>query len=402
MISRVTENIKFNMINNNLFNVESQYGKIMEKLSTQKNINRPSDDPIGTNTVLDFRTSKAAIEQYKSNIDDVKGWINLTETKLSSISDIIIQASEIALSQGSATASSETRKIAAETLSPLIDEIRSLANSKYGDSYLFGGSITDTTPFSDTYSVASVGAALAAPANNFDGTVVSGGAYTGTANKTYVVKIVNGGTLPTLADATYQISADSGQTWGAVQADLSAPVVLGDGITMTFSDTGARHLATNDIFKVSGYAAGHYRGNSDQMSVEIGKNNDFEHNIAGSHVFTSQTGGSADLFQHLHDLKTALENDNAAGIRAQIDNLNNARTQVIQYQAQSGSKINSLETTKNNHEDLELQITSMMSQVEDADVTKLITEFQMKQIAMKASYSMAAQIGRMTILDYLK
>ena len=104
---------------------------------------------------------------------------------------------------------------------------------------------------------------------------------------------------------------------------------------------------------------------------------------------------------HLSDLKTALQNNDAEGIRAQIDTLKNAQTQVTQYQASCGSKINSLDTTKSNHEDLDLQITNMMSAVEDADVTKLITDFQMKQIAMQASYNMAAQIGKMTILDYL-
>lgn len=401
MLSRVTENIKFNMINNNLSNVESQYGTIMEKLSTQKNINRPSDDPIGTNTVLDYRTAVAAIEQYESNIDDVSGWVTITETKLNSIYDIITQASEIAVSQSSATASADTRSIAADTLASLIDEIRSLANSKYGDRYLFSGSKNDAEPFSSDYAAASIGDAQAASSNNFDGTVVSAGTYAATANKTYVLKIVDGGSLPTLADATYQISADGGKTWGALQTDLSAPVSLGDGITLSLTDTGARHLAANDLFKVNGYAAGYYRGNNDEMSVEIGKNNNFSYNISGGDIFTSQTGGSADLFQHLDDLKTALENNNINGIQEQIDNLTSAQKQVTEYQSYCGSKTNSLETAKSNHEDLNLQITDMMSQVEDADLTALITDFQMKQIAMQASYNMAAQIGKMTILDYI-
>jgi flagellar hook-associated protein 3 FlgL len=402
MITRVTENIKFNMINNNLSNVTSQYGILMETLSTQKNINMPSDDPIGANDVLNFRTSKAAIEQYKTNIDNVNSWISMAETKLNSISDIITQTSELAVSQGSGTASAETRKIAANTLSPLIDEIRSLANSKYGDSYLFSGSKTNSEPFSSTYAAAFIDNASAAPANIFDGAVAAGGTFTGTQNETYAVKIIDGGTPASLANATYQISDDGGKTWGTVQNDLSAPINLGSGITMTFTDSGAQHLAANDLFTVNGYAAGYYRGNNDQMSVEVGKNNDFGYNVTGSNVFTTQTGGSADLFQYLNNLKTALENNDAEGIRTQIDNLKSAQTQVTQYQSSCGSKINSLETTKTNHDNLDLQITTLMSSVEDADVTKLITDFQMKQIAMQASYSMAAQIGKLTILDYIK
>ena len=50
---------------------------------------------------------------------------------------------------------------------------------------------------------------------------------------------------------------------------------------------------------------------------------------------------------------------------------------------------------------MNLQITNMLADIENADLTKLITEFQMKQIAMQASYSMASQIGKLTILDYI-
>jgi len=44
----------------------------------------------------------------------------------------------------------------------------------------------------------------------------------------------------------------------------------------------------------------------------------------------------------------------------------------------------------------------MKSDIEDADLDKLIISYRMEQIALEASYNLAAQIGKMTILDYLR
>jgi flagellar hook-associated protein 3 len=395
MVTRVSEGNKFSMITNSLSNVENKYNDIMEKMTTEKKINRPSDDPIGISKVLDHRSTISSIGQYQTNIDDANGWLSLSETKLSSIGDLITQASQIAISQASATASSDTRKISADSVSQMIEQALSLANSKDGDSYLFGGSRTDTQPFSSVYASASIGSVVKASASNSSGAATSGGTYTGTVNKTYAVKIINGGALAT---STYQISADGGKTWGATQANISAPITIGDGITMTFS--GAPDAG--DLYTVLGSAAGYYRGNNDKMNVEIGKGNNFSYNITGAQALTTQAGGMADLFQHLNDLQTALQNNDASGISAQIDNLKNAQTQVTQFQSNCGTKINTLDTAKSNNDSMNLQITSMMSDTEDADITQLSIAYQSQQIALQASYNMAAQISKNTIMNFLK
>ena len=85
MINRVTEAIKYNMITSNLFYISGKYGELMEKLSTQKAINRPSDNPIGTNDILDFRTARTTLAQYQTNIADASIWLNMTDTNLSEI-----------------------------------------------------------------------------------------------------------------------------------------------------------------------------------------------------------------------------------------------------------------------------------------------------------------------------
>jgi flagellar hook-associated protein 3 FlgL len=497
MISRVTENIKFNMLTNSMSTVQGEYGKLMEKLSTQKMINRPSDDPIGTNDILDHRTAINSINQFKANIADANIWLNLTETDLSGLRAVVDQAKSIAITESGAGASSETRQSDLSTLTSLIDEALTLLNDKNGDNYMFGGSSTDVKPFTSTYEAASVGAASVASTNRFDGTVTSSGVYTGTENKTYVFKITGG----TVDAADYAVSSNGGNTWTTTGIlDLSAPatISLGDGMSLNFTATSV--IGVNDTFIVNGNAAGYYRGNNDKLNAVIGKDNKMAYNITGAEAFTGPiasaavagsgsgltvddtivltrgatptswtvtsnsnypdmvitsqaanaltidanndgTGdvtlnlsgnwndrktatfsikagvpptlspvnisgpGSVDLLTTLNALKSALaEPDQAQAeklIAAQIENLTNASTQILQYETQAGAKMQSMELTDSNHDTVKLQITNMLSDIENADMTQLIEEFQMKQIAMQASYEMASKIGKMTIMDYI-
>lgn len=498
MINRVTENMKFNTITSNLFNVQAQSAQLMEKLAAQKMINRPSDNPIGASNVLNYRSTLAAMDQYQTNITDAKTWLTLTDTNLTSIKDLVAQARGIAISQSSAVASSETMDSSASVVASLIKDISSLMNARHGDSYLFGGSKTDVLPFAETSAPAAVGLTFAATANSFNGAAVSGGVFTGEENKTYALKIIDAGTPPTLANASYSISSDGGRTWGATQTDLSAPIALGDGITMTFT-AGTKPMAAGDLFSVTGYAGGYYRGNDDQLTIQISKSNNFAYNITGSSAFTAANGpvaqasvagagagliandtisltrgaaagswtltshalypnmkitsasaaavtidadndgtddimmdlsgnwsagnvasfsvaagpppsvgpvsvsgaGTVDLLAAMQELKTALEQHDVNKIFAQIDKLIIAEKKILERQTEAGSKISSLDLAGSNHKAFSEQVTSLKSEIEDADLAKLIMSIQMKQIAMQASYNLSAQIGKMTILDYL-
>jgi flagellin-like hook-associated protein FlgL len=51
---------------------------------------------------------------------------------------------------------------------------------------------------------------------------------------------------------------------------------------------------------------------------------------------------------------------------------------------------------------MELNLTELISETEDADISEVITQLSMKEIALQASYSAAAKIGNLTILDFLR
>jgi len=400
MVMRISENIKFSTIVDNMFKSQDSYNKLAEKIASLKEINRPSDDPIGMNRVLNLRESRASVEQYTRNMDGCESWLTITESKLSAAGDLLIKAREIAVAQATATASAESRSSEAGTVQQLIDEMLTLANSKYEGRYLFSGAKTGEEPFSSSVGSAAIGTATAADGNTFDGTVAKSGTYTGSVNKTYVVKIVTGGEL---ADATYKVSDDGGKTWGTEKIDLDGgTITIGDGIDLTFTDSGTADLTTDDIFYVHAFAAGYYNGNGEELSVNIGEGTSFDYSISGEAAFTDKGDGNVSVFGILNELKTALENNDSDGIASCLDGLNDASDQISKNISRCGARVNRLEIAKNNMADMDMDLAGLISKVEDADISEIITKLAMKEIVLKASYSVASRIGNLTILDFLR
>jgi flagellar hook-associated protein 3 FlgL len=310
---RITDSMRFNTMVNNLNNTQSDYNEISEAISTQKKVNRASDDPVAATRILDIRRGKAAIEQYKQNMDISRSWISATETTLSSAYDMLNTAMGVAL--GSAGADAATRENAAANIQDIIDSMRSLANTKWGDRYLFSGTREDVAPFTDAPTAATIDPPQAAAGNAFAGTVVSSGAYTGDTNKTYAVKITSAGAL---GAATYKFSTDGGRTWSAdASTPLNGAISVGDGVTLTFDDVlGTNPFGENDVFYVNATAAGYYQGNDENLSIPINRGTNDEYSLTGAEVFTAAGAGGVDVFRTLHALRDALASDaiaNTAG-----------------------------------------------------------------------------------------
>ena len=401
MVVRVTENMKYNSIIGNIFTVQNGCNSIMEKMSSQKSINRTSDNPVGMTRIFDFRKTKSFIEQYNRNIDSADAWLSSSESKLSAAGDLISKAREIAVREASSTATETSRKLSAENIQSLIDEMLSLANSTLNGRYLFSGSATDTPPFSASELPARIEAAGGAEGNEFQGTVESQGHFTGTSNKTFAVRIDEGGPL---AEAEYSISLDGGKSWCAGKDDLSAGTVeLGDGVQMAFDDDGgAKPLSNGDLFYVKSYAAGYYCGNNEKLSVDVQRDSPVTYNLTGQEVFTGVGSDGVDIFKCLADLKKAMQNNDQQSIQAQIGNLEKAQNQITLNVSKCGTRQNRLEIAESNLADLELKVTELMSNIEDADLTQLVTQFTMKEVSLKACYAIASEIGNTSVLDFLK
>ncbi|MEP9362239.1 flagellin [Nocardioides sp. CN2-186] len=114
--------------------------KAQEQLTTGRIINRPSDDPSGATTAMRIRSSMAMQDQYVRNGDDAVGWLNQADGTLTSVTDQVRRAREIALQGANDGAMGQDAR---DALATEIDQIRqglvSSANTTYLDRPIFGG-----------------------------------------------------------------------------------------------------------------------------------------------------------------------------------------------------------------------------------------------------------------------
>jgi flagellar hook-associated protein 3 FlgL len=129
----------------------SRLAKSQEKMSTGRNINRPSDSPTGTNDAMRLRAALAAKAQYSANAQDGASWLGNADTTLTSMLDEVRRARDLVV-QGASTGNSDpdAREALAQEVTQIRAGLLSEANTQYLGRPLFGGTTASTTAYDST------------------------------------------------------------------------------------------------------------------------------------------------------------------------------------------------------------------------------------------------------------
>lgn len=144
---RITSFTIFNQLTRSLSDNLRSMSRLSNMLASGKKINNPSDDVPGMMKVMDYKVSINEIEQYRRNIDEANQHLSYAETTMSSVTNALTRAGELANQASTGSQNADTRAAIAEEVANLRDEIMSLANSKFRNKYIFSGFRTDTQSF---------------------------------------------------------------------------------------------------------------------------------------------------------------------------------------------------------------------------------------------------------------
>ena len=143
---RITNKI---MQQNNLSNINTNKvyeDKLSTQMSTEKKINRPSDDPVVAIRALRLRSSVTEVTQYYSkNIPDAESWINVTQDALNNLTEVITKMISQCTKGANGPLKTEDREIILEQLKSLADEVYATGDADYAGRYVFTGHRTDTS-----------------------------------------------------------------------------------------------------------------------------------------------------------------------------------------------------------------------------------------------------------------
>ncbi len=253
-----------------------------------------SDDPVAMGSIMSSSSSLRALEQYRRNLASASSRMSVQDGVMDQLTNTMIRAKELAVSQGSDSASAQTRQTSAKEVEQLREFVRSLANTKLAGVFVFGGNYADSEP------------------------------------------------IPT-----------------------SGPDPL--------------------------------RPPSGDHKVEISEGRLVTTNHAAQEIFVDS--GVMDAFDRL---STALNNDDPDEVRQSITDISNAFDQVQDLTGELGARMRQLDVTSSNVDALEVNLQTLRSDLQDAELEKAVTELVNRQSAYEAALAANARIFSTTITDYLR
>lgn len=147
-ISRVTQNMMSERSLSSLRAVSSRMAEAQERLSSGRQLNRPSDSPAGTTSAMRLRASASDQAQYARNAEDGLAWLGQSDSALSSMLEQTRRARELAVQASSGVAMSpQSREAIATELDQLRGSLLTSANSTYLGRPLFGGVTSGPTAY---------------------------------------------------------------------------------------------------------------------------------------------------------------------------------------------------------------------------------------------------------------
>jgi flagellar hook-associated protein 3 FlgL len=144
---RVTHGMLVDTLLKNLSGNLARMERVYQQITSARRISRPSDDPVGTATVLRLGSAAQEIEQYLANVEQARTWLDLTDQALTTIGQSLQRARELVVQAANDTLSADDRQAIWQELTALQEQIATTGNYAHAGRYLFAGSLTQTEPF---------------------------------------------------------------------------------------------------------------------------------------------------------------------------------------------------------------------------------------------------------------
>ncbi|MGD0475511.1 MAG: flagellin [Candidatus Velthaea sp.] len=438
-------------------NLETQYQIEGNSLSTGKQLNVPSDDPTQIGLDLNIHTTISVENQQSTNIQAATAQLTSTDSALANLTSVLQSAEQLATRGASDLISKTERQDVGNEVDQYLQQAIAIANTQYGGSYLFGGSVQSSSPPVTTAGspVSSVtfngNEQSQAPmlfngqtfvlsptlqqAFNFDATngspsvfqtlinlrdTLTGGVVTDQSAQSinHAGDVIYGAGTPTPPGQT---------TLGATPSPFSVvPTADGAGsYTISINNTDASGVAHVNAYTFYGTTA-------IDNATTISPNNATPASIVGAINANSATTGltaSFDAQTQRFMLSNAgggafsVTDEPSAGatgtsnfttafalagsatlpqtVSTQLGDISNALGVTLDARSLIGSRMNALAQINTQVSTDVVNNTAVQSGIEDTNIAQATTQFTLTQTALTAAYSTTSRLEAKDLFDYL-
>ncbi len=355
--------MQYNQVQKNISKNRTDMSDLQNQASTQKRINKPSDDPLATTRVLASRTEEKTNGQFAKNINQAKSFLEFTDQALNELTELLVRAKELAISQSSdASAGSESRKMASKEVEQLYGQSVQIANRKLGERYIFSGFKTQTRPFEVT------------------------GEYAGDDGDLKV---------QTQKDQFIAVNLPGSKIFEGKGLDAEGVVRPGQ-ITPRSSD------------EIEGILQ---KENESNKKLEEDQESKILLRGPASSTGTSEKMGDTDpsnqqagvnVFKVLKGLEISLKTNDKVGIQNAMDLIDQSISQVVTGRSDVGARVMAMNGSMDSLQKAIVDNKIVASQLEDADVFKLVSDINKSEAALKATLDTSGKMVQPSLLDFLK
>ncbi|MGW8256982.1 MAG: flagellar hook-associated protein FlgL, partial [Thermoguttaceae bacterium] len=123
-----------------IFNLQTQ-------LSTGHSFQLPSENTQASLRVTALQSLLQRKDQIRTNIQSSQSYLNITDSALSNVSDMLSQARALGVASVGVTATDEERQATVQQIQQIMLQLMNIGNQGYNNRYLFAGSQTGSVPF---------------------------------------------------------------------------------------------------------------------------------------------------------------------------------------------------------------------------------------------------------------
>jgi flagellar hook-associated protein 3 FlgL len=136
--------------------------------------------------------------------------------------------------------------------------------------------------------------------------------------------------------------------------------------------------------------------NQNSVKIEMSKGIDVAVNINPTKVFNT------DIFGNITDLEEALKGNNATPINEFLGKLDGNIDNLLAERAELGARYNRVELINTRVDEQEVIANRILSDNEDADIERVITDLKMQESIHRAALSVGSRIIQPTLMDFLR
>jgi flagellar hook-associated protein 3 FlgL len=140
-----TNSVSENMVRQ-IQQLGTQQAKLQNQVATGQRVSQPEDDPAAVGRVLNLETEQRQIARFQANASHALDLSQASYSGIQAIKKVSDRASEIG-TLGAGVVSPAAAQAYATEVDQLIEQTVQLANSRFGNDYLYAGTAVGSAPF---------------------------------------------------------------------------------------------------------------------------------------------------------------------------------------------------------------------------------------------------------------